>query len=41
MADCDEGEIFLNFMLESSLRPNEGVDLSSMFLDQKDGDLKG
>ena len=41
MADCDEGETFLNFILESSLRPNVGVDLSSMFLDQKDGDLKG
>ena len=40
MADCSVGEIFLNFMLEPFLRQYTGVNLSSVFLGQKDGDLK-
>ena len=31
MADCDVGEMFLNFMLEPKLRPFAGVDLTCMF----------
>ena len=30
MADYDVGEMFLNFMLEPSLRPHAGVDLISV-----------
>ena len=40
MADCDVGETYLNFLLEPSLRLHAGVDLSSIFPDQKDRDLK-
>ena len=39
MADCDVGEIFLNFMLESSLKPHTGGDLSSVFPEEKNGYL--
>ena len=28
IADCDVGEMFLNFMLDSVIRPHAGVDLS-------------
>ena len=31
MADCDVGEIFLNFMLEPKIRPYDGVDLTKVF----------
>ena len=41
MVDFDVGEIFLNFMLEPFLRPHAGVDLSSVFLEGKNGRLKG
>ena len=33
MADCDVGEMFLNFMLEPRLRLHAGVDLSKIFLE--------
>ena len=41
MADCDVGEMFSNFMLELSLQPYAGVDLSKVFLDEKNNSLKG
>ena len=41
MADCDVGGMFLNFMLESSLRPHVGVDLSKVFSEELNGELKG
>ena len=31
MVDCDMGEMFLNFMLEPSIRLHSGVDLSKRF----------
>ena len=31
MTDCDVGEMFLNFMLEPSVRPYAGVDLTQAF----------
>ena len=34
MADCDVGEMFLNFMLEPRLQLNAWVDLSKIFLEQ-------
>ena len=40
MAGCDVGEMFLNIMLEPSLRPHAGVDLSSVFPEEKNGKLK-
>ena len=39
MADCDMGEMFLNFMLESAIRLHTGVDLSKLFPDEGDGKL--
>ena len=41
MTDFDVEEIFLNFMLEPFLRPHAGVDLSSVFPEEKNGKLKG
>ena len=41
MEDCDVGEMFLNFILELSLRPQAGVYLSSVFPEEKNGKLKG
>jgi len=35
MADCDVGEIFLNFMLEPEVRPYARVDLSRVFFQRK------
>lgn len=34
------GGMFLNFMLDSSLRPHAGVDLSNVFLNEMKGALK-
>lgn len=31
MSDCDLGEMFLNFMLDETIRPYAGVDLSDLF----------
>ena len=34
MTDCDVGELFLNFMLERSVRSHAGVNLSQAFLEE-------
>jgi hypothetical protein len=34
MADCDIGEMFLNFMLDPAIRPFAGVDLTELFADE-------
>jgi hypothetical protein len=34
MADCDIGEMFLNFMLDPDIRPFAGVDLTELFADE-------
>ena len=41
MTDCDIKNMFLNFMLEPSLRTYTGVDLSSIFPEENNGSLKG
>ena len=39
MADCDVGEMFLNFMLEPAIRSHAGVDISKRFPDEGEGKL--
>ena len=39
MADCDVGEMFLNFMLEPVIRSHAGVDISKLFPDEGEGKL--
>ena len=41
IVDCDVGEMFLNFMLEPSLKPHAGVDLCSVVPEEKNEKLKG
>jgi hypothetical protein len=38
MADCDIGEMFLNFMLDEKLREYAGVDLTDLFPDESSGE---
>ncbi len=37
MANCDIGEMFLNFMLDVNLRKYAGVDLTDLFPEEADG----